>query len=332
MKKILLLSTGGTIASASSKEGLIPSLNSKHLLTVIGPIHHCEIDCEDILCLDSSNMQPEEWITIATRINEVYQNQQYDGVVVTHGTDTMAYTASALSFMLSNIKMPIIITGSQLPLEHPLSDGIDNIKLAIFGTLDPCLQGVFIAFNRKIMIGSRCVKVRTTNFDAFESINHTEVALVNGKGLEVNSSLCTPNDKPYYFYNELNTDVLLLKLIPGMNPDILDVFMNNQYKGIVIEAFGAGGINFVRRDLITKLERMVAHGISVVVCSQCLYEHADFSIYQTGQKVLQQGVIQALDMTSEACVTKLMWALAQSEQPSDVQLMFQTNYAKEIDL
>ncbi len=332
MKKILLLSTGGTIASSASDEGLIPSLNSNHLLSIIGPMSDCEITCEDIMCLDSSNMQPEEWITIASRINDVYINELYDGIVITHGTDTMAYTASALSFLLTNISIPVIVTGSQLPLQHPLSDGIDNIKLAILGGCEESLKGVFIAFNRKIILGSRAVKVRTTNFDAFESINHDEIAIVNGKGLQINHSLLNKPVKPYYFYNELNTSVLLIKLIPGMNPAILDLLMNNNYKGIVVEAFGAGGINFIRRDLIAQLEKMVSYGISVVVCSQCLYENSDFSIYQTGQKVLQHGVIQALDMTSEACVTKLMWALAQSNKPEDVKLMFETNYAQEISL
>lgn len=332
MKKILLLSTGGTIASAQSKEGLVPSLTSNSLLDIIGSIDDCEITCEDIMCLDSSNMQPEEWITIARYIDNIYKLHTYDGVVVTHGTDTMAYTASALSFMLHNIKLPVILTGSQLPLTHPLSDGVDNIKLAIHAANEEILHGVYIAFNRKIMLGTRSVKVRTTNFDAFESINHEEVGYVDGKGLQINKHYIKIIDTPYYLYDQLETNVLLLKLIPGMNPNVLDTLLTHSFKGVVIEAFGTGGINFIRRDLITKLEQLVNEGISVVVCSQCLYENSDFSIYQTGQKVLQQGVIQALDMTSEACVTKLMWALGQCNNPMDVKIMFEKSYAKEINL
>ena len=132
--------------------------------------------------------------------------------------------------------------------------------------------------------------------------------------------------------DELCKDVVLIKLIPGMNPQLFDKLAEMDIRGIVIEAFGAGGINFVRRDLISELEKIVSCGISVVVCSQCLYEYSDFSIYQTGQKVLQHGVIQGYDMTSEACVTKLMWALGRSSDTAEVKKIFETNYVNEITL
>ncbi len=332
MKNILLLSTGGTIASALSSEGLTPKLAGQNVLQAIGPIEGCKVQVEDLLSIDSSNMQPEEWVRIAKRIDIAFTIEKVDGIVVTHGTDTMAYTSSALAFMLSNISIPIIVTGSQLPLTHPLSDGLDNIKLAIHAAMQPQLKGVFIAFNRKIMIATRSVKVRTMDFDAFESVNHQEVGIVNARGLQIQEHLLHKCDKPYFFYEQLCSDVFLLKLIPGMQTKVIDMLLQQNFKAVVIEAFGAGGITFIRRDLTSSLERLVKANIPVVVCSQCLYEHSDFSIYQSGQKVLQQGVIQALDMTSEACVTKLMWALAQSNNIEDVRFMFQTNYAQEISL
>lgn len=330
MKKILFLTTGGTIASSSSDEGLVPSLTSEEILHFLGDHQKdIEIICEDLLRLDSSNMQPEEWQLIARRIAEV--RTEYDGVVLSHGTDTMAYTASALSFMLRNLDIPVILTGSQLPLLHPLSDGVDNIRVAFSAALED-LVGVYVCFNRKIMLATRVVKVRTMNFDAFESVNIEPCGIVDSKGLHFKKELLIQNHGEFTLEDQLCKDVVLVKLIPGMNPILFDKLKEMNVKGIVIEAFGAGGINFVRRDLISKLEEIVSQGISVVVCSQCLYEHSDFSIYQTGQKVLQHGVIQGYDMTSEACVTKLMWALGKSEDTEEIKQIFETSYVHEISL
>lgn len=330
MKRILLITTGGTIASSESEEGLIPSLRSNDILSHLGDIgNEIEVVCEDLLNLDSSNMQPEEWQIIARRIDEVHK--EYDGIVLTHGTDTMAYTASAISFMLHNIDIPVIVTGSQLPLLHPLSDGVDNIRMA-FASAQENVQGVYVCFNRKLMLGTRAVKVRTMNFDAFESVNIEPAGIVDARGLHLYEDLLIRNQGTYQLMDAICQDVFLMKLSPGMNPEIFDVLASRNYKGIVIEAFGAGGINFIRRDLIRKLEEMAEHGISVVVCSQCLYENSDFSIYQTGQKVLKQGVIQGFDMTSEACLTKLMWALGQTQDPKEVKQIFETNFVNEITI
>ena len=166
MKKILFLTTGGTIASSESEEGLVPALTSEELIGYLG--HHqqyAKIYCEDLLRLDSSNMQPEEWLLIAKRIYEVVP--EYDGIVLTHGTDTMAYTASALSFMLENLPIPVIVTGSQLPLQHPLSDGVDNIRCAFHAAMQDALTGVYVCFNRQLILGTRAVKVRTMHLNAF---------------------------------------------------------------------------------------------------------------------------------------------------------------------
>lgn len=331
MKKILFLTTGGTIASSESEVGLVPSLTSSELLGYLGT-HQQEalVECEDLLHLDSSNVQPEEWILIARRIAKAIKD--YDGIVVTHGTDTLAYTASALSFMLENLPVPVIMTGSQLPLEHPLSDGVDNIRCSFAAALQDGLKGVYVCFNRQLILGTRAVKVRTMNLNAFESVNVEPAAILNAKGMEFHEDLLIRSKKEFHLADTLCKKVFLLKLTPGLNPEIFDMLSYMGYKGIVIEAFGAGGMHFERRDLVSKLEEMAKQGISVVACSQCLYEHSDFTIYQTGQKVLQQGVIPAWDMTSEAALAKLMWALGKTTDREEVKKLFETNFVNEITL
>lgn len=165
MKKLLLLSTGGTIASVASDAGLVPKETGEELIKMLGKLPY-DIQVRDILQLDSSNIQPEEWKFIAQNIYK-YRND-YDGIVVSHGTDTMAYTASMLAFMLKNINIPVVLTGSQVPINVVLSDAHDNLRLA-FAAAATCPPDIYLAFHNKVMLGCRSVKVRTTNFDAFES-------------------------------------------------------------------------------------------------------------------------------------------------------------------
>ena len=327
MYNILMLTTGGTIMSVGTEEGYAPT-SPDFLLKEMGEVSKdYNVVTKEILRLDSSNIQPEEWKIIAREVYAAGTN--YDGIVIVHGTDTMSYTASMLSFMLRNLPIPVVITGSQVPVGQPFSDAISNL-VAAFAMAASGTPGVFVAFDRKIILGSRAVKVRTTGFNAFESINAPYAAVIDATGLSVNNDVIVAPEGSYMLEDNYCSNVFLLKITPGSDPAIIEKLMEMGYKGIVIEAFGIGGIQFMRRDFISILEKAREKGVAVVVCSQCLYERSDFSIYQVGQKVLQTGAIQAFDMTSEAAVTKLMWALGQTDDLHKIRVMFETNYAGEI--
>lgn len=332
MKKVLLLTTGGTIAAREGAQGLAPDIKSGDLLEMLPELgRHFQIQSRDILNLDSSNIQPEEWQYIAKIVAENLPD--YDGIIITHGTDTMAYTASALSYMLQNLDKPVVLTGAQVPIERMFTDARRNLQTA-FAAVDAGICGVTIAFDDKIINGCRAVKVRTLGFNAFESISAPYLGEIYADGVHLygTGSQNRVGDGTFCLRSGLCTDVFLLKLIPGTNPDIFDRLLDMKYRGIVVEAFGAGGTHFERRNLIPKLENLVRRGISVVACSQCLYEKSDFSLYEVGQKLLRAGVIPGRDMTTEAIVTKLMWALGQTTDSGMVRRIFDTNYAGEITL
>jgi L-asparaginase len=245
----------------------------------------------------------------------------------------MAYTASMLSFMLSNLKIPVVITGSQAPIENLLTDARNNLFTA-FSAIDADIYGVTIAFNRKIINGCRAVKVRTMGFDAFESVNASYLGEIYSTGIRKHTEYVIKPDMlaPTLLRDKVCKDVFLLKLIPGTKPAIFDMLIKMNYRGIVLEAFGLGGMQLARRNLTEKLKMLTDSGISVVACSQCLYEPADLTVYEPGRMLLDCGVISGHDMTTEAAVTKLMWALGQASDMSEVRRIFDTDYAGEIDV
>ena len=325
-KKILLLTTGGTIASLPGGEGLEPQRSDVMERELEQLRTYYEITVRDVMCLDSSNIRPEEWQTIAKAIFE--NRTGFDGIVVSHGTDTMAYTASAVTYMLPDIDVPVVFTGSQLPLADMLSDGPDNLRTA-FAMAAAGYPGVFLAFDRKVMLGCRAVKVRASGFSAFESINARYAGLVSNRGLEIDESVIPKPAGPARLCTDMSKNVFLLKLTPGLNPAVFDMLAAMGYRGIVVEAFGLGGVNVLHKGL-RGIHRAVEDGISVVITTQCLYDSANLQVYQVGNKLLELGVIQGGDMTSEAAMTKLMWAIGQGYEQEQIAELFSKSLAGEI--
>ena len=327
-KHILLLTTGGTIACQPGEDGLEPRRSDVMGQQIDQFRAYYDITVRDVMCLDSSNITPGEWQSIAQHIFTL--RKDFDGIVVSHGTDTMAYTASAVTFMLPNIDLPVVFTGSQLPLADVLSDGPDNLRTA-FAMAASGRPGIFVAFDRKVMLGCRAVKVRASGFSAFESVNARYAGIVSNRGLVLDNRVLPVVSGMPELKEKISEEVFLLKLTPGLSPKVFDALSDFGYKGIVIEAFGLGGMNVLHKGL-QGIRQAVEKGISVVVTTQCLYDSSDLRVYQVGNQLLDMGVIQGRDMTSEAAMTKLMWGLGQGFDPAQIKQLFETNLAGEISV
>lgn len=327
-KKILIINTGGTLSAVKKGEGLKPGLSvrdmQEELQMVSGDI---EIEIEDFCSLDSANIFPEDWSVMAQHISELRNN--YDGIVVIHGTDTLAYTSSMLSYMLRNINIPVVITGSQLSIINPVADAMENCRCAIHMAASG-IPGVFVAFNRKVMLGCRASKVRSLSFDAFESINYPNIATISSLGMKIDTRAVPERSGIFKLSDKYSEKVTMIKMFPGIHRDILESIAASGYRGLYIEAYGIGGMPFIKHDFIEALDKLIQGGMTVAVGTQCRYEGTKMDVYETGRRALEIGALEAHDMTSEAALTKLMWILGMTTNPSEIRDYYSMNIAGEM--
>ncbi len=309
MKKILMIGTGGTIASKQTENGLAPGLSSDDILSYIPQVKDvCLVDTLQVCNIDSTNVTPKHWIMLSQTIEKYYE--EYDGFVICHGTDTLAYTAAALSYMIQNSSKPIVITGAQKPINMDVTDAKTNLLDSFIYAADAGSQDVNIVFDGKVIVGTRAKKERAKSFNAFSSINFPYPAVIQDQKV-IRYIPSIPHSEEVKFYHEMRDSVYVLKLIPGMKPDILSVIFQI-YDAIVIESFGVGGLpdNIMRRFYF-EMSEWIERGKIVVMTTQVANEGSNMTVYEVGKKVKQDfNLIEAYDMTLEATITKLMWLMA----------------------
>ena len=321
MKKILLIATGGTIASGKTAEGLAPKLDPEEILSHVPEYRaFCDVDAVQIMNLDSTNIQPEDWLCIAAAVQRQYLN--YDGFVITHGTDTMAYTAAALSYLIQNAEKPIVLTGAQKPIDASITDAKKNLLDSLRFAADSRVKGVFVVFDGAAILGTRARKVRSKSFHAFESIGYPVAAFIDDSRI-IHYCENQSMETGVKFYGRLNPRIFLLKLVPGMEPAVLD-YIAERYDVVIIESYGVGGIPFhEKRNFLDSIARLHQQGKLVVIASQVMLEGSDASLYEVGARALNQyNVLQAFDMTTEAALVKLMWITAETSDNNEVRQLF----------
>lgn len=325
MKKILLIGTGGTIASEVTQNGLAPELTTEQLLAHIPAISDiCEVECIQLLSLDSTNITPEHWLMMAQCIRKNYH--AYDGFVLTHGTDTMAYTAAALSYLIQGSPKPIILTGAQKPIGFDSTDSKINL-LDAFRCASEDMPGVSIVFNNQVILGTRARKTRSKSFQAFSSINYPDLGVLrDGVLLRYIRQDCGAYPM---FYDKLDTKVALMKLVPGADRTMAD-FLLERNDALILESFGVGGLPEAG-GFYDCIREWMEKGKIVVLTTQVANEGSDLGVYRVGCQLKSDlRVLEAYDMGTEAVVAKLMWILGQTKDRGEVERLFYTPVAKDI--
>lgn len=313
--RILMVATGGTIASAEDGHGLTPQLTGEQLAAYVPQASElADIDIVQPMNIDSTNMRPTDWQAIGDAVLARYED--YDGFVILHGTDTMAYTAAALSYLIQASPRPIALTGSQQPMASPFTDARLNLYQSVLYAADPGSRDVSVVFGGKVIAGTRARKQRTMSFNAFTSVNYPELALIRNDriirtapaGPEAGTQMTRPTAPRVY--HDLDPRVFVLKLTPGVTPETFEV-LRTSYDALIIETFGIGGIPVSLHDAIFS---WVDSGRTLVVTTQVPEEGLDLGVYEVGRAFAEHpGILKGADMTCEALVAKTMWALGQTQ-------------------
>jgi len=333
MKKVLIIYTGGTIGMSKSEKGYVPKLEEFHNnlarlddLKAEGMPKWDIIDMEPLL--DSSNMTVNEWNKIGEIINENYKT--YDGFVVLHGTDTMAYTASALSFMLENNSKPVILTGSQIPLCEVRSDGRDNLITAMMIAASDEVHEVCLYFGGKLLRGNRATKYSADGLIAFVSPNFPPLAEA-GIEIKYNEKMLLKPGKGEMTLRLLkDVPIGVIKIFPGIQFTLFESIMTEQLKGIVIETFGAGNIPNNGEALLPIIEKAYIHGTILTVTSQCPQGSVYLGAYETSSSLKKAGAVSGFDITTEAAVSKLYYLFSLDLEKNEIKELMEKNLRGEI--
>lgn len=318
-----MIATGGTIASRKTEAGMTPLLTTDELLHYVPDVPtFCTVDSVQLFNLDSTHIQTEHWLAMARTIRERYD--LYDGFVICHGTDTMAYTASALSYLIQGSRKPIVVTGSQKPIDMENTDARINLTDSFRFSCCARAHDVCLVFDGKVIAGTRAKKERSKSYNAFSSINFPNIAMIQDERI-----VFYIDDKPAAeaaprFYDRMDTRVFLLKLIPGMDAAVLER-LEQSYDALIIESFGVGGLPDYhgQTGFSEAVKRWADKGKVVVMATQVTQEGSDMRLYAVGRSIKNQfRMIETYDMTLESAVTKLMWILALTREPDQVRQLF----------
>ncbi len=326
MKKILLIATGGTIASQVGGAGLVPEIAAEGLLKSVPEVFDfCQPSAIQIFNIDSTNVTPDHWKKLAQTIHQYYED--YDGFVVCHGTDTMSYTAAMISYMVQHSPKPIVFTGSQKPIDKEDTDGRINLRDSFLYATSEDASDVVIVFQGKVIAGTRAKKIRTKSYNAFDSVDFPVLALIrDGRIIQY---IKTPKQEKAEFFLDINPRVGLLTLTPGMKGEILNTYFQHN-DAVVLAGYGTGGIPeneyYGFYEVIESWERK---GKTLAVTTQVQQEGSDMDVYQVGRGWKNRfDLLESYAMTYESIITKLMWILAQTKDDTEIRKMFyqQINY------
>lgn len=332
-RRVLVIATGGTIASVDQGDGLTPGLTGEQLVHYVPQVSDvAQVTVTQPMNIDSTNMRPADWLRIKDTIQASYQD--FDGFVVLHGTDTMAYTAAALSYLVQGGHKPIVLTGSQQPMANPFTDARLNLYHSVLYAADPRSQGVNVVFGGSVIVGTRARKQRTLSYNAFASVNYPLPAVIRGNrivrdagtGMGIAGGEAMPGAGTHEtptFYDRLDERVVVLRLTPELPPSIL-ALLARDYDAVILETFGIGGIpdcdDHAWRDAIYD---WVGAGRTLVVTTQVPEEGLDLGVYEVGRAFANHpGILRGDDMTTEALVAKTMWALGQADGAAEVERLF----------
>jgi L-asparaginase len=334
-KRILILNTGGTISSVKTLHGYEPSPGYvSSALTDVLQLHHKDMP-EYVIkeyqpLLDSSNMTLKEWNRIAADIADNYAD--YDGFIVFHGTDTMAYTASALSFMLEHLGKPVIITGSQIPLSEVRNDAIDNVATSLWLCAHQPINEVCVYFNQRLLRGNRAQKISAQRFDAFDSPNFPHLATI-GIDIQLNHELLLAYPQKQFNLQPLSTHFIAnFRLFPGFATDVLDYLLNQPLHGLILETYGAGNAQNNDPRFLQILEEACNRGVVIINCTQCQQGRVEMNQYATGYTLKKAGLISGHDMTPEAAHCKLLYLLSKNINGAEIKTLMEKNICGELSL